>query len=89
MKRKIEIFTAGCPTCEPIVEKVKGLACENCEVIVYNLNEKCEADSCTALVKKYGINRMPAVVVDGRLLDCCKSSAVDEGLLRAAGIGKR
>lgn len=89
MKRKIEIFTAGCLTCEPVVETVKKLACENCEVIVYNLNEKCETDSCTALVKKYGINRMPAVVVDGRLLDCCRISAVDEELLRAAGVGKR
>ena len=26
-KRKIEVFTAGCPVCEPVVEMVKSLAC--------------------------------------------------------------
>jgi hypothetical protein len=25
-KRKIEVFTAGCTVCEPVVEMVKGMA---------------------------------------------------------------
>ena len=34
-KRKVEIFTAGCPVCEPVVAMVKELACDNCEVHVH------------------------------------------------------
>ena len=34
-----------------------------------------------------GIQAVPAVVVDGKLADCCSKSGVDESVLRAAGIG--
>jgi hypothetical protein len=32
MKRKIEIFTAGCPLCDPVVKLVQELSCGNCDV---------------------------------------------------------
>lgn len=41
-KKIIEVFTSGCPLCEPVVKLVKETACSNCEVIVYNLNELCD-----------------------------------------------
>ena len=41
MKRQIEVFTAGCPVCEPVVKMVKEMACDSCEVTVYNLAEQC------------------------------------------------
>ena len=37
-KRKIELFTAGCTVCEPVVEMVKGMACSDCDVVIYNLS---------------------------------------------------
>jgi hypothetical protein len=37
--------------------------------------------------KRLGIHRVPAVVIDGKLADCCLVSAPDEQSLRAAGIG--
>lgn len=36
-KRKIEVFTAGCPVCEPVVEMVKSFSCSDCGATVYNL----------------------------------------------------
>jgi len=40
-----------------------------------------------AKAKQYGIRRVPAVVVDGRLADCCRQDAVNPATLRAAGVG--
>ena len=37
--------------------------------------------------KHYGIRSVPAVVVDGKLADCCAGRGVQEAALRAAGIG--
>ncbi len=45
-KRKIEVFTAGCSVCSPVVDMVKSMACSDCEVIVYNLAEPCESKEC-------------------------------------------
>jgi hypothetical protein len=86
-KRKVEVFTAGCPVCEPTVELVQKLACPSCEVIVYDLNQGCDTNECREKAKQYGIHRIPAVVVDGQLLDCCQTGPVAEEALRAAGIG--
>ncbi len=86
-KRKIEVFTSGCSICEPVVELVKKTACSSCEVVVYDLSTGCKTNECREKAKQYGVTRVPAVVVNGKLLDCCKSGAVTEKDLRAAGIG--
>ncbi len=87
-KRKIEVFTSGCPICEPVVDLVKKTACPSCEVVVYDLNAGCKTNECREKAKKYGITKIPAVVVNGKILDCCKSGNVTEKELRAAGIGR-
>lgn len=86
-KRKIEVFTGGCPVCEPVVELVKKTACSNCEVVIYDLNEGCATNECRTKANQYGVMRVPAVVVDGKLLDCCKAGTVNEKEIRAAGVG--
>lgn len=86
-KRRVEVFTAGCPVCKPAIELVEKIACSLCEVVVYDLNAGCATNECRDKAKKYGINRLPAVVVNGKLLDCCKSGIVTEKELRAAGVG--
>ncbi len=35
----------------------------------------------------YGIERIPAVVVAGKLLECCEMSSVSENILVQAGVG--
>lgn len=88
-KRKVEVFTSGCPVCEPAVELVKKTACPSCEVVIYDLNAGCATNECRDKAKKYGITRVPAVVVDGKLLDCCKTGKISEKELRDAGVGAR
>ncbi|MBN22434.1 MAG: glutaredoxin [Bdellovibrionaceae bacterium] len=86
-KRKVEVFTSGCPVCEPTVALVQKLACSSCDVEIYDLNKGCDTNECRDKGKNYGINRLPAVVVDGKLLDCCKQGAITEQALISAGIG--
>lgn len=86
-KRKVEVFTAGCPVCDDAVKTVKATACPNCEVVVYDLNKGCETNECRDKAKAYGIKRLPAVAVDGKLVDCCRQAGVSAEALRAAGVG--
>jgi glutaredoxin 3 len=82
-KRKIEVFTAGCGLCDETVKLVRGIACASCDVEVLDMNDA----TVIAKAKSYGIRRVPSVVVDGRLADCCAAGGPDEASLRAAGIG--
>jgi hypothetical protein len=86
MKRKIEIFTASCPVCDPIVKLVNELSCGSCDVTVYDLVKLCDDKACINKAKEYGVTRVPAVAVDGKLLNCCEKSITREDLV-AAGIG--
>lgn len=86
-KRKVEVFTAGCPVCEPTVELVKSLACSSCDITIYDLNKGCDTNECRQKAHDYGVNKLPAVAVDGVLLDCCKTGAISKDALKAAGIG--
>jgi hypothetical protein len=88
-KKRVELFTAGCPVCDGAVRLVKELACEDCEVVIYNLNEPCESGECLEKVKTYGVTRVPAVAVYGRLAECCKVGPVTKEGLKAAGIGSQ
>ncbi|MBI5631317.1 MAG: glutaredoxin [Elusimicrobia bacterium] len=86
-KRNVEVFTAGCPVCEDAVKTVKSLACPSCDVVVYDLNKGCSTNECRTKAKEYGIKRVPAVAVDGRLLDCCRQGQLTAEALKAAGVG--
>jgi len=86
-KRRVEVFTAGCPVCDETVKLVQSLACSNCEVTVYDLREGCESNECRPQAKQYGIQRVPAVVIDGKLAGCCTGGGVRAEALRATGLG--
>lgn len=82
-RRKIEIFTAGCPVCEEAIALVKGAACPSCEVEVLDMRK----DAVAVKAKEYGIRSVPAVAIDGRLADCCAGHGPDIVTLRADGVG--
>lgn len=84
-KRKIEIFSAGCSTCKETIKLVESLVCESCEVKVHDMN----ARGVAAKAKKYGVQRLPAIVIDGKLAACCANRGVDAKVLRSAGVGVR
>lgn len=83
-KRVVEIFSAGCPACEDTVNLVNRVACPSCEVRVLDMNH----EETAARAKNLGIRTIPAVVVDGRLAECCRSGGVVEAALRTEGVGQ-
>lgn len=83
-KRKIEIFSAGCPACEETIQLVNHAACPSCVVSVLDMNDS----SVSKRAKSLGIRSVPAVVIDGNLADCCGGHGPDEATLRAAGLGQ-
>lgn len=86
-KRKVEVFTAGCSICQPTVEMVKSMACPSCDVIVYNVADPAQTEAL-AKAQTYGVNSLPAVAVNGKLLPCCQGRGVCENELRKAGVGQ-
>jgi glutaredoxin len=87
-KRLVEVFTSGCYLCDDVLKQVKDLACENCEVIVYDLNKGCTTNECELKAKEYGVTSVPAVAINGKLIDCCKSNGVNVDALKEAGLGQ-
>ncbi len=83
-KRKVEVFSAGCPACEETIRQVNGIACASCEVSVLDMKDPDVAERAKSL----GIRSVPAVVVDGKLADCCAGRGPDEATLRQAGLGR-
>lgn len=81
--RKIEVFSAGCAVCEDTVALINRIACPSCEVEILDMQRPEVARKANA----YGIRSVPAVVIDGKLADCCAGRGPDEAVLRAAGIG--
>ncbi len=82
-KRKIEIFSAGCPACDEAVQMVNALACPSCDIQVLDMQQ----DDVATRAKEYGIQSVPAVVIDGKLSDCCTGRGIDEATLKANGVG--
>ena len=83
-KRKIEVFSAGCSVCQETIEMVKPNACQSCEITVLDMNDTKVADRA----KQLGVHSVPAVVIDGKLAECCAGRGPDEAALRAAGLGQ-
>lgn len=71
-KRRVEVFTAGCPLCEEAVGLVRSLACPSCEVQVYDLREGCATDECRDKARGY---------VRGHLGPGCRGERILAGLL--------
>jgi hypothetical protein len=64
MKRIIEVFTAGCPLCNPVVELVKSTACSSCDIITHNLTETEAGNPALRRARCWPAAR--AVVLPGR-----------------------
>ncbi len=83
-KRQIEIFSAGCAVCEAAVQTVNEQACPSCEVTVLDMSDPAVAERAKSL----GVQSVPAVVIDGKLADCCQGRGINEDTLAAAGLGQ-
>lgn len=87
-KRTIEVFTAGCPVCKETVKLVKSLICPSCDLRIYDLQQGCATNECRDKATQYGITAVPAVAVNGVLLDCCRNQRITADHLRTVGIGQ-
>lgn len=83
-RRKVEIFSAGCPVCQETVKLVNRIACPSCQVIVLDMQNA----EINQRARNLGIRSIPAIVVDGKLAECCEGRGPAEATLRAAGIGQ-
>lgn len=83
-ERQVEVFSAGCPVCEPVVQLVNELACPDCEVTVLDLRDADAAAKASA----YGVKTVPAVAVNGQLVSCCDNPGPDRESLLSGGIGR-
>lgn len=83
-KRKIEVFSAGCPVCKEAIDMITRNACPSCEVAILDMNETKVADRA----KQLGIRSVPAIAIDGKIADCCSGRGPDEATLKRAGLGK-
>lgn len=78
--RTIEIFSAGCPACDEAIALVQGIAAGSGTVAVHDMRDAKVA----ARAKALGVRSVPAVLVDGKLADCCAARGPNEATLRAA-----
>ncbi len=83
-KRKIEVFSAGCPLCVEAIATVTRNSCPSCEVTVISMQDTQGA----ARARELGVRSVPAVAINGRLAVCCAGRGIDEAALRASGLGQ-
>ena len=81
-KRKIEIFSAGCPVCQAAIGSIQDNACPSYDVAILDMSDPDVSDRA----KRLGIKSVPAVVIDGQA-GCCAGRGPDILVLKAAGLG--
>ena len=84
VKRKVEVFSAGCAACEDTIEMVRSIACTSCDVTVLDMKDI----DVVKRAKLLGVRSVPAVAIDGQLAGCCAGRGPDEASLRLAGLGR-
>lgn len=87
-QRTIEVFSAGCLVCEDTVQLVNQITCPSCDVSVLDMGDPPVAQRAKSL----GVRSVPAVVIDGKLANCCGEPwpgdcASRRGPGTAAGVG--
>lgn len=83
-QRTVEVFTAGCPCCDETLKMIRSLLCPSCDMTVLDMRSDRRAQ---AKAKQYGVKRVPAVAVNGKLAECCQAGVQPE-ILRALGVGR-
>jgi glutaredoxin 3 len=85
-KRQIEIFSAGCISCQEAIRLVQQLVGESDEVTVHDIND----ENVQLLAKSLDIRSVPSVVITSReLAACCTNRGIDKTVLLEAGVGQR
>lgn len=78
-RHTIEIFSAGCTACREGIRTVEEFAGKEHEVKIHDMQKDSAAQR---RAKELGIHRVPAVVVNGRVAQCCQTKPVDLAVIR-------
>ena len=79
-RHTIEVFSAGCATRREGIRVVQELAGKDHDVKIYDMHTDRAAQQ---RARELGIHRVPAVVVTGKLAQCCQSKPVDPAVVRS------
>jgi len=82
-RKKIEIYSAECPICKGTIDEIINAMCPTCEVTVFDTHDPKVAERA----KKIGINSVPAVVVDGKVMGASGEKMDIEAVKEAVGKG--
>jgi len=77
---KIEIFSAGCSCCTKAIDMVRGISGDKDKVIILDMTEPSVIERAI----KLDIRSVPAVIIDGKLADCCSSRGPDKTVIQSA-----
>ena len=77
-RHHVEVFSAGCATCDDTVRRVRELAGDAHEFQVHDMQKAEVAHRAKGL----GICSLPAVVIDGKLAGCCSGRGPNEATIR-------
>jgi len=83
-KRKVEIFSAGCPICENTIELVNSLACPSCEIVIHDMHD----ESVQQQAKKLGVNSIPAVGLMANWPPAARDAVSAQKPSRLAGLAR-
>lgn len=81
-KRMIEVFSDGCYLCQRAIRLVETLTGDSSDIKVLDMRDAeiaAGADRC-------GVERLPAIAIDGKLTDCTIRMTKKD--LRAASVGR-
>lgn len=84
-RRKVEIFSAGCQTCRRTIDQLREQIDPRHEIVIHDMQGD---DAAVTKAEAFGIRTVPAVIVDGHLLACCKNTGPTLRELHAAGLAK-
>ena len=84
-KRIIEVFVAGCPLCDEAVKQVRSITCPSCDLRILDMRTDKTVQERAA---RYGVSRVPAIIVDGKLAACCSNGAIDISTLKTLRVGR-
>lgn len=83
-RRRVEIFSAGCAICRRTIDQLREQIDPRHEIIIRDMTDAAVAERADG----FGIRTVPAVVVDGSLLGCCRNTGPTLRELHAAGLGR-
>jgi hypothetical protein len=76
--QKNELYSARSELCGDALAMVKRLAGSDHLIVVLDITRA----EMVHRAKQLGIHRVPRIVIDGKLAECCTSRAPDEATLR-------